>query len=207
MIIQPTPTAVDVSEYQGHPNWKKANQSIVHFRGKTYRLTNGIAKVDQGSYTDPDFCYNWKQMKKVGIQRGAYSFIMWHGDGTKDARHFVRTILKCGVVMTSDYLWLDAEQNGKGSQKANRQYLLTFMSTVHNLTHLDNSHIGIYSGKYYFEGAVGSGKPFAKRGYKSWVAAYTSAPLKINGWPRLAWQASDNVFVPGVGHSDFSLFK
>lgn len=57
---------VDVSKYNGYPDWKKAKQSGVQFA--ILRLGSGYG----GGYVDKTFEYNYKECKKAGIGVGVY---------------------------------------------------------------------------------------------------------------------------------------
>ena len=57
---------VDVSKYNGYPDWKKAKQSGVQFA--ILRLGSGYG----GGYVDKTFEYNYKECKRVGIGVGVY---------------------------------------------------------------------------------------------------------------------------------------
>lgn len=57
---------VDVSKYNGYPDWKKAKQSGVQFA--ILRLGSGY----NGGYVDKTFEYNYRECKKAGIGVGVY---------------------------------------------------------------------------------------------------------------------------------------
>lgn len=57
---------VDVSKYNGYPDWKKAKQSGVQFA--ILRLGSGYG----GGYVDKTFEYNYRECKKAGIGVGVY---------------------------------------------------------------------------------------------------------------------------------------
>ena len=57
---------VDVSKYNGYPDWKKAKQSGVQFA--ILRLGSGYG----GGYIDKTFEYNYRECKKAGIGVGVY---------------------------------------------------------------------------------------------------------------------------------------
>lgn len=57
---------VDVSKYNGYPDWKKAKQSGVQFA--ILRLGSGYG----GGYLDKTFEYNYRECKKAGIGVGVY---------------------------------------------------------------------------------------------------------------------------------------
>lgn len=57
---------VDVSKYNGYPDWKRAKQSGVQFA--ILRLGSGYG----GGYVDKTFEYNYRECKKAGIGVGVY---------------------------------------------------------------------------------------------------------------------------------------
>lgn len=57
---------VDVSKYNGYPDWAKAKQSGVQFA--ILRLGSGYG----GGYIDKTFDYNYRECKRVGIPVGCY---------------------------------------------------------------------------------------------------------------------------------------
>ena len=57
---------VDVSKYNGYPDWAKAKQSGVQFA--ILRLGSGY----NGGYVDKTFEYNYRECKKAGIGVGVY---------------------------------------------------------------------------------------------------------------------------------------
>ncbi len=57
---------VDVSKYNGYPDWAKAKQSGVQFA--ILRLGSGYG----GGYIDKTFEYNYRECKKAGIGVGVY---------------------------------------------------------------------------------------------------------------------------------------
>lgn len=57
---------VDVSKYNGYPDWTKAKQSGVQFA--ILRLGSGY----NGGYVDKTFEYNYRECKKAGIGVGVY---------------------------------------------------------------------------------------------------------------------------------------
>ena len=57
---------VDVSKYNGYPDWKKAKQSGVQFA--ILRLGSGYG----GGYVDKTFEYNYRECKKAGVGVGVY---------------------------------------------------------------------------------------------------------------------------------------
>ena len=57
---------VDVSKYNGYPDWAKAKQSGVQFA--ILRLGSGYG----GGYVDKTFEYNYRECKKAGIGVGVY---------------------------------------------------------------------------------------------------------------------------------------
>lgn len=57
---------IDVSHYQARINWDTVALNAIDF---------GFVKATEGEiHNDSLFCYNWDEMKRTGIKRGAYHF-------------------------------------------------------------------------------------------------------------------------------------
>ncbi len=57
---------IDVSHHQSNIDWDTVAAQDIHF---------AFAKATEGeTHNDSLFCYNWEEMKRVGIKRGAYHF-------------------------------------------------------------------------------------------------------------------------------------
>src|SRR5688500_16981077 len=60
-----TGLGVDVSYYQGKPNWKAVETAGMRF---------AIARINDGGFIDPVFDYDYKAIKEAGLVRGSYQF-------------------------------------------------------------------------------------------------------------------------------------
>jgi GH25 family lysozyme M1 (1,4-beta-N-acetylmuramidase) len=90
---------IDVSSYQGAFDWLAEKGSI----------SFGFAKATEGStITDPEFSWNWQQIKALGIVRGAYHFGHPRNGAANDARAFLAVVRAQGLGH-SDLLALDLE--------------------------------------------------------------------------------------------------
>ncbi len=75
---------IDISHYQSFINWDTVVAQEVHFA--FVKATEGL------SMSDTMFCYNWSEMKRVGIKRGAYHFYRPTLSPREQADHFSRMV-------------------------------------------------------------------------------------------------------------------
>lgn len=59
-------TGVDVSRYNGRPNW-----SIAKANGVDFAILRAVSGAS-GVYIDPTFEYNYSECKKAGVPVGLY---------------------------------------------------------------------------------------------------------------------------------------
>lgn len=92
---------IDVSHWQGQPNWKKVKRSGIAF---------ALIKATQGTgFTDPEFERNWSGAAAAGLARGAYHFGVGT-PGAAQAKHFLEVV----KPKEGDLLVLDYENNPDG---------------------------------------------------------------------------------------------
>src|SRR5689334_7195445 len=68
IVVCPGPTTlegIDVSYYQPNVDWNAVKASGREF---------AVARINDGTFMDPDFDKNWAGMKAAGLIRGAYQF-------------------------------------------------------------------------------------------------------------------------------------
>ena len=75
---------VDVSNHQGHIDWRAVAGSGVAF---------AYIKATEGrDFRDRAFAANWGRAHAAGIARGAYHFFTWCGTGAEQAKNFIDTV-------------------------------------------------------------------------------------------------------------------
>jgi len=75
---------IDVSHYQSRVSWSTISPSAVQFA--FVKATEGI------DYKDSLFDYNWAELGRTGIRKGAYHFFRPNLPPGEQARHFARTV-------------------------------------------------------------------------------------------------------------------
>ena len=178
-----TVEGVDVSHYQGSIDWK-----AVKGAGREF----GVASVGDGSYQDPTFATNWAGMKAAGMIRGAYQFFEPGEDPVMQADIM---IAKVGTLGAGDLpATLDVEVTGGQSGAVITAHIHTWVDKVKAGT--GKAPI-IYTGKYFWNGNVGS-SDFAAT--PLWIAAYgvtcPDTPVPWTNW--LIFQYSDKGVVSGI---------
>src|SRR3954468_15322880 len=116
-------TGVDVSHWNGAPDWRRAQASGVRFV---------IAKASQGrDFVDPTYARNKAQAEALGLKFTAYHYASpdrtWH-DALAEARHFVRTAQLGGGNLVPA---LDLEQSGGLTATQLSRWVKAFVTEVH----------------------------------------------------------------------------
>ncbi len=184
----------DVSSFQGVPRWRIVKQSHDF----------AICKATEGlTYVDPDFDYNWKQLKHNGLVRGAYHFARPQPgrSATAEAEHFLSTVARAGGFRPGDLRpVLDIEW----SQGLGFAELQPWVSAfVHHV----KAQVGvmpiIYTGSWWRDHGL-----VHNYGCPLWLAAYVRFPFLYvpHPWRRWSiWQYTDHAAVGGiVGACDFN---
>ena len=78
---------LDVSKYQGSIKWDSVKQSHHPIKYVFIRSTMGDDRKDI------KFKYNWKEVKRIGLIRGAYHYYDPNENSTKQANNFMNFIL------------------------------------------------------------------------------------------------------------------
>ncbi|GAA4626586.1 hypothetical protein GCM10023196_035430 [Actinoallomurus vinaceus] len=106
-------TGVDVSSYQGAYDWGKAKRNRVAF---------GIVKATEGlTIRDSQFARNWRELKRVGLVRGAYHFGHPKNDPVAEAEFFysvIGPVLEDGDLVVLDHEASDGQSPGRCSSWA-----------------------------------------------------------------------------------------
>jgi lysozyme len=195
MSTSQLPRGIDVSSWQGNPDWAKVAASGIRF---------AFTKVTEDTgYVNPTFAHNWAGIRAAGLVRGAYHFAR---PGTQDAddeaRYFLDLVLTQGELETGDMLALDIE-SGSGDLGP---WALEWCRTV-------EARVGfkplIYTGRWFTESHdMADDVELAQ--YGLWLAAYQQQmPAPPAPWDVVAfWQHSSTGRVPGiVGDVDLNVFN
>lgn len=75
---------IDISHYQSMVDWNEVAEQDIHF---------AFVKATEGAtLNDSLFCYNWGEMQRVGIKRGAYHFYRPTTPALEQANNFSRLV-------------------------------------------------------------------------------------------------------------------
>ncbi|MBI3201943.1 MAG: hypothetical protein HYZ29_10400, partial [Myxococcales bacterium] len=169
------PQGADVSSWQGDFDWTKA--------GVTY----GYARISDGAnYIDKWFEANWKEMKALGILRGAYQYFEPGQDATAQANLMVQKV--GGKLGPGDLpCMIDVEATGGQSPATIAAKIKTWIKIVEAGT---GKKPIIYTGAYFWQDHV---KDTSFGSYPLWIAAYgPSCPSIPDGWTNWTfWQYCD----------------
>lgn len=180
---------IDVSHHQGDIDWKKVEESGVHFC---------YMKASQGvHFKDPKYSENRKNTRKIGLLHGAYHFYVSNHDAKQQAEWFLKCI---GDEKGVDMLpVIDLEQGsikGKASKSHLVSEIFTWLNTVEKALGVKPM---IYTNNPFANTYLTDPK-FAE--YHLWLAEYEiEKPRTPHTWEKKGWQIwqrSEKGFVLGV---------
>lgn len=186
---------IDVSSYQGMPDWGKVKESGV---------MGAILRIRDRRGVDGSFEYNDRECLARGFVRGVYkySYALTAAEAEKEAREVLQTL---GQRKPELGVWLDLEyepQRQMGSAEVKRIAGI-WMETVRSAGQMCN----IYCSLEWYQDVCG-GLPA-----RYWIARY---PTQDTGTVveefrpnvgEVGWQYSSRVRVPGIeGEADMSLW-
>lgn len=192
----PTVFGIDVSKWQGDPDWNAIAGAGVRYA--FIRVSDGLR------YEDRKFARNWAEAGRVGILRGAYQFFRPGQDAVEQADYLIARIRAEGPMDLPPVIDVEATDglNAGAVEAAVGRWIDRVESTL-------GVRPIIYSGKYFWQDNVGNTRRFAD--YPLWHAQYTGAacPNIADAWPRWTfWQYSSSGRVAGVdGDVDVNRFN
>lgn len=184
---------IDVSYYQGHPNWNAVADDGIEY---------AITRVNHGGFMDPEFDDNWKAMKEVGLIRGAYQYFDPGGDPVEQANVFIDKVGQLGPGDLPGVI--DVESDDGLSPGAIAANVATWVELVEAGT---GRKPIIYTGPYFWNTFVQTDE---FQDHPLWVANYTSGcPSVPDAWDRWSlWQYSATGSVLGIdGNVDTNRFN
>lgn len=131
---------VDVSKYNGYPDWKKAKADGVQFA--ILRLGSGY----NGGYVDKTFEYNYRECKKVGIGVGAYvaSYLNISSE--------IDMTLKALKGKQLEYpVYFDIEDFSLGGRRYTNTQLTNYVVRYCSEIERAGYYVGIYSNKAFLD--------------------------------------------------------
>jgi len=178
---------IDVSHFQQEIDWIKVKESGVTF--VYVKATGGI------DYLDSMFAYNWQNLEKEKMIRGAYHVYNSDDDPVEQADWFVKNVGSFKNVLPPV---IDAEREGH-EHVTPEAYSANLLKCLEHLEKLTGRIPIIYSGSNFAKKYL-SHEDFGK--YKLWIAEYEVEepvipnPWKVKGWQ--FWQNTSQDSVPGV---------
>jgi lysozyme len=188
-----TVEGIDVSYYQGQVSWPEVASS-----GRTF----AIARINHGTFMDPEFDANWVGMRDAGLIRGAYQYFEPGDDVAYQAQVVIDRV---GVLGPGDLpVTIDVETTGGVGPLAIEAAVGEWMELVEAGT---GKRPMIYTGKYFWNDNVASE---AFQDAMLWIAAYgPPCPDTPDAWTDWSfWQYSSTGTVDGIaGDVDLNVFN
>lgn len=123
----------DVSNHQGKYAWA----------GVSPKPDFGFAKATEGvGFVDSYLPWNWGEMQRLGILRGAYHYAHPNEPADAQAELFVSTVKKAGAIGANDVLVLDLEETDGLGPSAVSAWAQEFVREVAKLT---NKNVWVYT--------------------------------------------------------------
>ena len=147
---------VDVSKYNGYPDWKKAKADGVQFA--ILRLGSGYG----GGYIDKTFEYNYRECKKAGIGVGVYiaSYLNISSEIDMTLKALKGKRLEYPVYFDIEDFSLNRKRY---SNKQLTDYTVRFCSEIERAGY----YVGIYSNKAFLDSRLYWGRI---KKYDIWIA-------------------------------------
>lgn len=187
---------IDVSSYQGLPDWKKVSASGIQF---------AILRIHQQSGIDSSFEYNYKGCTANNIPKGVYKFS--YAKTTKQAAAEADAVLavlkgrRLEFPVFYDLEWSEQRSLGKSAiTKIAKAFL--------NKIEASGYHVGIYCNVDWYNNVLDT----ASLPYDYWLAAYPyndtgKVVESLRPKAGIGWQYSSKGSVPGIsGNVDMDLF-
>ena len=185
---------VDISHHNKNVDFKELSktQSFVF-----------IKATEGETFIDNTFSDRWRELKTLGIKRGAYHFFRSNKNPISQARHFCRIMGELGLNDMAPVL--DIETMDKQSKANVKHSCKLFLDEVELIT----GRVPIVYSYYSFLRALEFDSGFSK--YPLWLARYsdkptTTVPLPWKQWT--FWQFAEDGKVEGItGVCDVNRYK
>ncbi|MFK7807678.1 MAG: glycoside hydrolase family 25 protein [Saprospiraceae bacterium] len=181
---------LDVSHYQSKVNWDEVAANDIHFT---------FVKATEGEeLKDSLFANNWKDLKRVGIKRGAYHFFRPTLSPLQQARNFIQAVkLEPGDLPPV----LDVEVTNNASTGVITTRIRTWLEIME--MHYCVRPI-IYTNLNFYKKYIAE----EFQDYPIWIARYNYAEPGLSNHDQWQfWQYGNRGRIPGVnGDVDFNVF-
>lgn len=187
---------IDVSSYQGKPDWAKVSKSGIKF---------AILRIHQKTGIDSSFEYNYKNCKSNGILVGGYkySYALTPAQAIDEAEDVIAALNGRGLdfPMFYDLEWSNQRKLGKQTIE---NITVAFLTRIKKAGY----KVGIYCNLDWYNNVLSD----ALKQYDCWIARY---PASDNGSVQerlrpsvgVGWQYSSKGKVPGINRSvDMNVF-
>lgn len=187
---------IDVSSYQGNPDWAKVSNSGTKF---------AILRIHQKSGTDASFEHNYKGCKSNGILIGGYkySYALTPAQAIDEAEDVISVLGGRGLDFPIFYDLEWSQQRSLGKQ-AIENIAVAFLTRIKKAGY----KVGIYCNLDWYNNVLTD----ALKQYDCWIARYPasdngSAQERLRPNAGVGWQYSSKGKVPGIsGNVDMDVF-
>lgn len=187
---------IDVSSYQGNPDWAKVSNSGTKF---------AILRIHQKSGTDASFEHNYKGCKSNGILIGGYkySYALTSAQAIEEAENVISVLGGRGLDFPVFYDLEWAQQRSLGKQ-AIENIAVAFLNRIKKAGY----KVGIYCNLDWYNNVLSD----ALKQYDCWIARYPandngSVQERLRPTVGVGWQYSSKGKVPGIsGNVDMDVF-
>lgn len=187
---------IDVSSYQGNPDWAKVAKVGVKF---------AILRIHQKAGVDSSFEYNYKNCKSNGILVGGYkySYALTPAQAIDEAEAVIEVLNERGLDFPVFYDLEWSQQRSLGKQ-AVENIAVSFLTRIKKAGY----KVGIYCNLDWYNNVLTD----VLKQYDCWIARY---PASDNGSVQerlrpsvgVGWQYSSKGKVPGIsGNVDMNVF-
>lgn len=187
---------IDISSYQGKPDWKKVKKEGIKY---------AILRIHQRYGIDASFEYNYKECDKNGIPVGVYKYsYALNVAQAEDEADSVISVLNGRKLDFPVFYDLEWKEQRVLSKQTIEKIAKAFLSKIAKAGYM----VGIYCNADWYQNVL---TPNLKK-YDCWVARY---PLNDNGGIQerlrpdfgIGWQYSSKGHVDGVnGNVDMNVF-
>lgn len=193
---------IDVASFQGSIDW-----NAVHGSGREF----AIARIGDGTYSDPTFVTNYAGIQSAGMVRGAYLFWRPHLSAATEAAVIIDAIGTLGpgdLPPTIDVECMCPFHSGGGCGVSSYTDCIDVATASARLTDVVNmveAATGrtpmIYTGAWFWDGGSYLNGASSFPSAPLWVSGYTSGCVTVpSGWTDWQiWQYSDGTCSGCVG--------
>jgi GH25 family lysozyme M1 (1,4-beta-N-acetylmuramidase) len=187
---------IDVSSWQGKPDWPKVSNSGTKF---------AILRIHQKSGTDASFEHNYKGCKSNGILIGGYkySYALTPAQAIDEAENVISVLGGRGLDFPVFYDLEWSQQRSLGKQ-AIENIAVAFLTRIKKAGY----KVGIYCNLDWYNNVLSD----ALKQYDCWIARYPandngSVQERLRPTVGVGWQYSSKGKVPGIsGNVDMDVF-